>query len=248
MTTLDARHRSEHRLFVYENAVRAVGLDRSRRSSTAPPTAPSNAPYSPPLDQVVAEADRQVARENRELDRRQPRSEAPPMTPARPAVRPPLDRVPQPKYHRPATASTGPGTWSLPGPRPTSRRPAPETSPPPHTFDTRRLADTLARALPPPSNRTLSSLLRRLDGDHAIDDAAARAALRVLHGRPRRPGAGPPPSAVITTRCSGPRIAQQQGGGVPLTEAEQRRIFARVVLAALPAARRADPHLVPAGR
>lgn len=48
MTTLHAHHRSEHRLLVYENAVRAVGLDRSRRSSKAP----SKTPYSPSLEQV----------------------------------------------------------------------------------------------------------------------------------------------------------------------------------------------------
>ena len=63
MTTLDAHHRAVHRLFVYEKAIRAVGLDRSRRSSKAP----SKTPYSPSLEQVVAEADRQVARERREL-------------------------------------------------------------------------------------------------------------------------------------------------------------------------------------
>jgi len=66
----------------------------------------------------------------------------------------------------------------------------PETSPSPLTFDARRLADSLARALPPLSNRTLSSLLGRLDGEHAID-AAARAALRVLHGRTDDQARGP---------------------------------------------------------
>ena len=54
--TRHARRRSELRLLVYENAARVVGLDLSRRSS--------NAPYSPSLEQLVVEADRQVARES----------------------------------------------------------------------------------------------------------------------------------------------------------------------------------------
>ncbi len=219
MTTLDAHHRAQHRLFVYEKAIRAVGLDRSRRSSNAP----SNAPYSPSLEQVVAEADRQVARENREPDRHQPRAEAPPMTPATPEVRPArptgygVDRSGNRKPSRPAAdiAPTGP-----------------ETSSPPHTFDTRRLADTLAQALPPLSNRTLKSLLGRFDGDHAIDDAA-RAALRVLHGRPDDQ-ARATAERRHHDRAFRAALARQQAGGVPLTEAEQRRTFARVVLAALP--------------
>jgi len=66
---------------------------------------------------------------------------------------------------------------------------------------------TRLRKLPLLSNRTLSSLLRRLDGDHEID-AAARAALRVLHGRPDDER-GPPPSAAITTVRSGPRSGRK---------------------------------------
>ncbi|MCY4636529.1 MAG: hypothetical protein OXG04_18830, partial [Acidobacteria bacterium] len=46
------------------------------------------APYSPSLEQLVAEADRQVARESRKPDRHQSRPEAAPMTPTTPAVRP----------------------------------------------------------------------------------------------------------------------------------------------------------------
>ena len=227
MTTLDAHHRAKHRLFVYEKAIRAVSLDLSRRSSKAP----SKTPYSPSLEQVVAEADRQVARENRELDRHQPRSEAPPMTPTRPAVRPPrpcpatdvpptgygVDRAGNPESSRPAVDIAATGS---------------ETSSPPLTFDARRLAGTLAQALPPLSNRTLKSLLGRFDGDHAID-AAARAALRVLHGRPddRARAAAERRHHDRAFRAA---LAQQQAGRVPLTEAEQRRTFARVVLAALP--------------
>ncbi len=153
------------------------------------------------------------------------------MTHTRPARRP-LHRVPPPTHGRPATASTGPGTWSLPGPRRTSRRPALRRHPPPLVSDAHRLADTLAQALPPLSNRTLSSLLRRLDGDHAIA-AAARTALRVLHGRPDD-RARAAPERRHHDRAVRAAIAEQQAGGVPLTEAEQRRTFARVVLAALP--------------
>ena len=119
ITTRHARHRSEHRLFVYENAVRAVGLDLGRRSSKAP----SKTSYSPSLEQVVAEADRQVARERREPDRHQPRAEAAPMTPTSRRYGP-LDRAPPPTNRRPATASTSPGTWRLPGLRRASPRPA----------------------------------------------------------------------------------------------------------------------------
>ena len=227
MTTLHAHHRSEHRLFVYENAVRAVGLDRSRRSSNAP----SKAPYSPSLEQVVAEADRQVARERRESDRHPPRSEAPPMTTTSPAARP--------ARPHPATdpLSTGYGvdrSGNLASSRPAADITAtgPETSPPPLAFDARRLADTLAQALPPLSNRTLKSLLGRLDGDHAIDDTA-RAALRVLHGR-RDDQALAAAERRHHDRAFRAAIAEQQAGGIPLTEAEQRRTFACVVLAALP--------------
>ena len=46
IATRHARHRSEFRLLVYENAARTVGLDLSRRSSKAP--------YSPSLEQLVA--------------------------------------------------------------------------------------------------------------------------------------------------------------------------------------------------
>ena len=66
---------------------------------------------------------------------------------------------------------------------PAATVPATGRQTPPIALDAHRLADTLARALPPLSNRTLNSLLRRLDGNDAID-AAARVALRVLHGRP----------------------------------------------------------------
>lgn len=228
MTTLHAHHRSEHRLFVYENAIRAVGLDRSRRSSKAP----SKTPYSPSLEQVVAEADRQVARERREPDRHQPRAEAAPMRPARPAVRP---ARPRPATDAPSTGYGVDRAGNL-KPRPAADIAAtgPETSSPPHTFasDAHRLADTLAQALPPFSNRTLNSLLRRFDGDHAIDDAA-RAALRVLHGRPDDQ-ARAAAERRHHDRAFRAALAQQQADGAPLTEAEQRRTFARVVLAALP--------------
>ena len=129
--------------FVYENADRAVGLDRSRRSSKAS----SKTPYSPSLEQVVAEADRQVARERWEPDPHQPRSEAVPTPRTRPAVRP--------ARPRPATdaASTGDGvdrSGNLEPSRPSDDIPAtrPEMSSPPLTFDAHRLADTLAQALP----------------------------------------------------------------------------------------------------
>ena len=216
-------------------AVRAVGLDLSRRSSKAP--------YSPSLEQVVAEADRQVARERREPDRHPPRSEAAPMTHTRPARRP-LHRAPPPTHGRPATASTGPKTWSLPGPRRTSRRPALRRHPPPLVSDSHRLADTLAQALPPLSNRTLSSLLRRLDGDHAID-AAARAALRLLRTVAPTTRRGPPPSAAITTARSGPRSSKRRPAESPRGRAApdpRPRRAGRTT-----AARRADPHPVPAG-
>ena len=97
----------------------------------------------------------------------------------------PLDRAPPP---------TGYGvdrSGNLASSRPAAGISAtgPEMSSPSLTFDAHRLADTLAQALPPLLNRTLSSLLRRLDGDHAVD-AAARAALRdparlLLRGRIR---------------------------------------------------------------
>ena len=179
----------------------------------------------------MAEANRQVARERRESDRHPPRSEAPPTTSTRPAVRP--------AGARPATdpPSTGYGvdrSGNLASSRPAVGIPAtgPETSSPPLTFDARRLADTLVQALPPLSNRTLKSLLGRFDGDHAIDDAA-RAALRVLQGRPDDQ-ARAAAERRHHDRAFGAALAQQQAGRVALTEAEQRRTFARVVLVALP--------------
>ena len=108
----------------------------------------------------------------------------------------------------------------------------PETLSPFLTFDAHRLADTLAQALPPLSNRTLKSLLGRLDGDHAIDDAA-RTALRVLRGRPDEQ-ARAAAERRHHDRAFRAAITEQQAGALPLTEAEQRRTFARVVLAALP--------------
>ncbi len=87
-----------------------------------------------------------------------------------------------------------------------SSRPAADIIPAPHlSMPTASL--TRLRKLPLLSNRTLSSLLRRLDGDHEID-AAARAALRVLHGRPDAER-GPPSSAAITTVRSGPRSGRK---------------------------------------
>lgn len=153
------------------------------------------------------------------------------MTPARPAVRPPR---PRPSTDVPSTGYGVDRARNLEPSRSATDIPAtgPETSPPPLALDARRLADTLARALPPLSNRTLSSLLRRLDGDHAVD-AAARAALRVLHGRPNDQ-ARAAAERRHHDRAFRAAIAEQQAGGVPLTEAEQRRTFARVVLAALP--------------
>ena len=112
--TRHARHRSALRLLVYENAARAVGLDLSRRLSKAP--------YSPSLEQLVAEADRQVARESRKPDRHQSRPEAAPMTPTTPAVRP---ARPHPATDAPSTGYDvdSSGTWSPPGPRRTSSPP-----------------------------------------------------------------------------------------------------------------------------
>ena len=204
-----------------ENAARTVGLDLSRCSSV---------PYSLSLEQVVAEADRQVARENREPDRHQPRSEAAPAPRTLPAARP---ARPSPATDAPPTGHRVDQSGNLEPSRPAADIPAtgPERSSPPLTFDAHRLADTLAQALPLLSNRTLSSLLRRLDGDHAID-AAVRAALRVLRGRPddqTRAAA----ERRHHDRASRAAIAEQQVGRVPLTEGEQRRTFARVVLAAL---------------
>ncbi len=154
-----------------------------------------------------------------------------PTTPARPTVRPPR---PHPATDVPSTGYGVDRAGNLEPSRSAADIPAtgPETSPPPLAFDARRLADTLTQALPPLSNRTLSSLLRRLDGDHAVDDAA-RAALRVLHGRPDDQ-ARAAAERRHHDRAFRAAIAEQQTGGVPLTEAEQRRTFARVVLAALP--------------
>ena len=78
----------------------------------------------------------------------------------------------------------------------------------------------------------MNSLLRRFDGDQATD-ATARAALRVLHGRPDNQ------ARAVAERRHHDRafrtaLAEQQAGRAPLTEDEQRRTFARVVLAALP--------------
>ena len=129
--TRHARHRSALRLLVYENAARAVGLDLSRRLSKAP--------YSPSLEQLVAEADRQVARESRKPDRHQSRPEAAPMTPTRPAVRP---ARPHPATDAPSTgyAVDSSGTWSPPARGGHHPRPSP--------FDAHSLADTLAQASP----------------------------------------------------------------------------------------------------
>ena len=153
------------------------------------------------------------------------------MTPTSPAV---LPARPRPATDAPSTAYGVGSSGNLESSRPAADIPAtgPETSSPPLTFDAHRLADTLAQALPPLSNRTLKSLLGRLDGDHAIDDAA-RAALRVLHGRPDDQ-ARAAAERRHHDRAFRAAIAEQQAGGVPLTEAEQRRTFARVVLAALP--------------
>ena len=152
------------------------------------------------------------------------------MTPTRPAVRP---ARPRPATDAPSTGYGVDSSGNLESSRSAADIPAtgPETSSPPLTLDVHRLADTLAEALPPLSNRTLSSLLRRLDGDHAID-AAARAALRILHGRPDDE-ARAAAERRHHDRAFRAAIAEQEAGGVPLTEAEQRRTFARVVVAAL---------------
>ena len=138
------------------------------------------------------------------------------MTPRSPAVRP---ARPRPATDAPSTGYGVDRSGNLEPSRPGAdiSAPGPETSSPPLTFDAHRLADTLVQALPPLSNRTLSSLLRRLDGDHAIDAAARAAAERRHHDRAFRAA-----------------IAEEEAGGVPLTEAEQRRTLARVVVAALP--------------
>ena len=166
------------------------------------------------------------------------------MTPARPLVRPPR---PRPATDAPSLGYGVDRSGNLKPSRPAADIAAtgPETLSPPHTFDTHRLADTLAQALPPLSNRTLKSLLGRLDGDHAIDDAA-RAALRVLHGRPDDP-ARAAAERRHHDRAFRAALAQQQAAGVPLTEAAQRRTFARVVLAALPPLVERTRTFVPAG-
>ena len=64
-------------------------------------------------------------------------------------------------------------------------------------------------------------------------DATARAALRVLHGRPDNQ-ARAAAERRHHDRAYRAAVAEQQAGRVPLTEDEQRRTFARVVLAALP--------------
>ncbi len=153
------------------------------------------------------------------------------MTPTRPAVR--LAR-PRPATDAPSTGYGVDSSGNLESSRSAADIPAsgPETSSPPLTLDVHRLADTLAQALPPLSNRTLSSLLQRLDGDHAID-AAARAALRVLHGR-SDDQARAAAERRHHDRAFRAAIAEEGAGGVPLTEAEQRRTFARVMVAALP--------------
>ena len=185
----------------------------------------------------MAEADRQVAREHRQPDRHQSHAEAAPAQAPAPTPRarpPPRSHQPKPATDAPPTGHGVNRSGNLESSRPPADLPAtgPETSSPPLAFDARRLADTLALALPPLSNRTLSSLLRRFDGDHATD-AAARAALRVLHG-------GPDNQARATAerrhhdRAFRAAIAEQQAGRVPLTEDEQRGTLARVVLAALP--------------
>ncbi len=153
------------------------------------------------------------------------------MTPTSPAVRP---ARPRPATDAPSTGYGVDRSGNLESSRPAANIPAtsPETSSPPFTLNVHRLADTLAEALPPLSNRTLSSLLRRLAGDDAID-AAARAAPRVLHGRPNDQ-ARAAAERRHHDRAFRAAIAEQEAGGVPLTEAEQRRTFARVVVAALP--------------
>ena len=153
------------------------------------------------------------------------------MTPATPAARP---ARPRPATNAPSTGYgvDRAGNLEPSGPAADIAATGPETSPPPLTSDANRLADTLAQALPPLSNRTLKSLLGRFDSDHAVDDVA-RAALRILHGRPDdqvRAAA----ERRHHDRAFRAAIAEQQAGGGPLTEAEQRRTFARVVLAALP--------------
>ena len=153
------------------------------------------------------------------------------MTPTRPAV---LPARPRPATDAPSTGYGVDTSGTLEPSRPAADIPAtgPDTSSPPLTFDAHRLADTLAQALPPLSNRTLSSLLGRFDSDHAIDDAA-RAALRVLHSRPddQARAAAERRHHDHAFRAA---VAEQETGRVPLTEAGQRRTFARVVLAALP--------------
>lgn len=62
---------------------------------------------------------------------------------------------------------------------------------------------------------------------------AARATLRVLHGRPDDQ-ARAAAERRHHDRTFQAALAEQQARGVPLTEAKQRRTFARVVLAALP--------------
>ncbi len=230
-----ARHCSEHRLFVYENAVRAVGLDLSRRSSKAP--------YSPSLEQVVAEADRQVARENRELDRHQPRSEAAPMTPTRPAVRPPR---PRPATDVPSTGYGVDRAGNSKPSRPTADISAtgPETSSPSLTFDAHWLADKLAQALPPalePHAEQPASAARRRPNRRRCAGRPAGPARP-----PRRPCAGrrraPPPRPRVPGRAR--RTAGRPG---PAHRSRAAPDLRPRRAGRTTTARRANPRTVPAG-
>ena len=89
-----AHQRADARLHRYKLAADAA--ERARLDYTPPP-------YSPSLEQIVAEADRQLAQERREHERERPRSET---APARTAP-------PRPRTHSPApppspAGSTGP--------------------------------------------------------------------------------------------------------------------------------------------
>ena len=106
-TTARIQDRTKHRLLVYERAARTVGIELTERA--LPRHSP---PYSPSLEQLTAEADRQVAREHQGPDRRRPRSEAtpaptsaprsrtrPPVRSARPTVPDHVPETPAPPSH-----------------------------------------------------------------------------------------------------------------------------------------------------
>ena len=79
-----AYHRADNRLHRYKRAADAV----ERR----PPA--DTTPYTPSLEQVVAEADRLVAQERRERERERPRSETAPARTSPPKPRPPSPAPP----------------------------------------------------------------------------------------------------------------------------------------------------------